>query len=111
MDFFRHLFYMFLLLLECVCVLGMDKNGQTPLKTEDKTASRNVAIIGAGSAGASTAYYLRKFSDLAGLPINITVFEREAYIGGRSTTVDVFDDPSLPIELGASIFVCRRGST
>jgi prenylcysteine oxidase/farnesylcysteine lyase len=39
------------------------------------------------------------------VPINITVFEREAYIGGRSTTVDVFDDPSLPIELGASIFV------
>jgi prenylcysteine oxidase/farnesylcysteine lyase len=62
-------------------------------------------LLGAGSAGASTAYYLRKFSDLAGVLINITVFEREAYIGGRSTTVDVFDDPSLPIELGASIFV------
>lgn len=42
---------------------------------------------------------------MAGVPVNITVFEREAYIGGRSTTVNVFDDPSLPIELGASIFV------
>ena len=42
---------------------------------------------------------------MAGVPINITVFEREAYVGGRSTTVNVFDDDSLPIELGASIFV------
>ncbi|GAM41260.1 hypothetical protein TCE0_042f14259 [Talaromyces pinophilus] len=105
MDFFRRLLYALVLLLECVCILSVDTNGQTPLKPEDGTASRNVAVIGAGSAGASTAYYLRRFSDLAGVPVNITVFEREAYIGGRSTTVNVFDDPSLPIELGASIFV------
>ncbi|KAE8549678.1 hypothetical protein EYB25_008202 [Talaromyces marneffei] len=105
MDFSRRLLYALFLLLEFVCILGVDTNGQIPLKPKDETVSRNIAIIGAGSAGASTAYYLRKFSDLAGVPINITVFEREAYIGGRSTTVDVFDDPSLPIELGASIFV------
>lgn len=33
------------------------------------------------------------------------MFERASYIGGRSTTVDVFDNPAYPIELGASIFV------
>jgi prenylcysteine oxidase/farnesylcysteine lyase len=33
------------------------------------------------------------------------VFERASYVGGRSTTVNVFDKPAYPIELGASIFV------
>jgi prenylcysteine oxidase/farnesylcysteine lyase len=37
--------------------------------------------------------------------VEITVYERESYVGGRSTTVNVFDDPTYPIELGASIFV------
>lgn len=37
--------------------------------------------------------------------MEITVFERASYIGGRSTTVNVFDNPSYPVELGASIFV------
>lgn len=37
--------------------------------------------------------------------MNITVFERSSYIGGRAATVDVFDDPAYPVELGASIFV------
>jgi len=33
------------------------------------------------------------------------VYERNGYIGGRSTTVNVYDDPNQPVELGASIFV------
>ncbi|KAL9003114.1 MAG: hypothetical protein Q9188_003996 [Gyalolechia gomerana] len=37
--------------------------------------------------------------------LNITVYERNSYIGGRSTTVNVYDDPNQPVELGASIFV------
>lgn len=37
--------------------------------------------------------------------MTITVFERNSYIGGRSTTVDAYDDPKYPVELGASIFV------
>ncbi|KAL8708802.1 MAG: hypothetical protein Q9220_006363 [cf. Caloplaca sp. 1 TL-2023] len=67
-------------------------------------ATRSVAIIGAGSAGASTAYYLNKFRDPC-QKINITVYERNDYVGGRSTTVNVHDDPNEPVELGASIFV------
>src|SRR2546426_113629 len=62
-------------------------------------------MLGAGAAGASTAYSLRKYAEESGTPLNITVFERAAYVGGRSTTVNVFDDPAYPIELGASIFV------
>ncbi|CEL07451.1 hypothetical protein ASPCAL10608 [Aspergillus calidoustus] len=66
---------------------------------------KRVAIIGAGAAGASTAYSLRKYAEEQGVQLNITVFERADYVGGRSTTVNVFDNPAYPIELGASIFV------
>ena len=33
--------------------------------------------------------------------MSITIFEKNGYIGGRSTTVNVFDDPRYPVELGA----------
>ncbi|OJJ51397.1 hypothetical protein ASPZODRAFT_138495 [Penicilliopsis zonata CBS 506.65] len=66
---------------------------------------KRVAIIGAGAGGSSSAYNLRKYADQSLLDVNITVFERASYVGGRSTTVNVFDDPAYPIELGASIFV------
>jgi len=35
----------------------------------------------------------------------VTIFEKESYVGGRSTTVHAYNDSSLPIELGASVFV------
>lgn len=57
---------------------------------------------GAGSAGTSTAYYLARYENANAA---ITLFEQNGYIGGRSTTVNAYDDPSHPVELGASIFV------
>ena len=65
---------------------------------------KSVAIIGAGSGGASAAYYLNRFKHPCSR-VNITVYERSSYVGGRSTTVDVYGDPTEPVELGASIFV------
>ena len=62
-------------------------------------------FIGAGAAGSSTAYYLQKFASESGLEINVTVFERSPHVGGRSTTVNAYHDPLIPVELGASIFV------
>ncbi|KAJ6115715.1 Prenylcysteine oxidase [Penicillium sp. IBT 18751x] len=76
---------------------------QQPLRTS--TTPKRVAVIGAGAGGSFAAYELRKLADNADIPVNITVFERATYIGGRSTTVNVFDHPAYPIELGASIFV------
>ncbi|KAK1068208.1 hypothetical protein LTR33_011192 [Friedmanniomyces endolithicus] len=73
--------------------------------SENAVAPLSVAIIGAGAGGASTAYHLSKFAAASGFAVNITVFERNDYIGGRSTTVDVYDDLTSPVELGASIFV------
>ena len=37
--------------------------------------------------------------------VNITVYERSDNVGGRSRTVNVYNDPRHPVELGASIFV------
>ena len=59
---------------------------------------------GAGSGGASAAYYINQFQSQCDR-INITVYERSSYVGGRSTTVNAYNDPTEPVELGASIFV------
>ncbi|CAN8105579.1 unnamed protein product [Discula destructiva] len=83
---------------------GADVASQAVL--EDAPSSvRQVAIIGAGAAGSSAAYHLSKFAALDGIAVNITIFEKTAHIGGRSLTVDVYDDILEPVELGASIFV------
>jgi prenylcysteine oxidase / farnesylcysteine lyase len=62
-------------------------------------------FAGAGAAGSSAGYHLKKFAKSAGVDVNITIFEKSAYVGGRSTTVNAYADPLEPIELGASIFV------
>ncbi|RDL31928.1 Uncharacterized protein BP5553_09330 [Venustampulla echinocandica] len=67
--------------------------------------NKSVAIIGAGAGGSSAAYYLQQFASQARVPVDITVFERSSYVGGRSTTVNAYGDPLEPVELGASIFV------
>ncbi|KAI1644016.1 prenylcysteine oxidase [Daldinia loculata] len=66
---------------------------------------KQVAIIGAGAAGSSAAYHLHKYAQQEGIDVNITIFEKTNHIGGRTLTVDVYDDPLSPVELGASIFV------
>ncbi|KAM0715785.1 hypothetical protein Q7P37_008299 [Cladosporium fusiforme] len=66
---------------------------------------RNIAIIGAGAAGSSSAYYLSQFAESSHLPINVTIFEKNSHIGGRSTTVHAYNNSNHPIELGASVFV------
>ncbi|RAH66937.1 putative prenylcysteine lyase [Aspergillus aculeatinus CBS 121060] len=93
--------YLFIL-----CVIpGSNAAKQQPLSSFGEIAPKKVAVIGAGAAGSSAAYSLRKYADAQHVPVNITVFERSSYVGGRSTTVNVFDHPAYPIELGASIFV------
>ncbi|KAE8214400.1 hypothetical protein CF327_g2215 [Tilletia walkeri] len=77
---------------------------------------KRVAIIGGGASGTSAAFFLSR----AQQDIEITLFEKESRLGGRSTTVAAFANASealnaqaaaelppeyAPIELGASIFV------
>ncbi|KAG5930278.1 hypothetical protein E4U42_002490 [Claviceps africana] len=66
---------------------------------------KNIAIIGAGAAGSSAAYHLHKYAEEEGLLLNVTLFEKTNHIGGRTLTVNPFNDPELRVELGASIFI------
>ncbi|KAH9075769.1 FAD/NAD-P-binding domain-containing protein [Lactarius deliciosus] len=65
-----------------------------------------IAIIGAGAGGSSAAFWISKAKERSGLDIEIDIYERNDYIGGRSTTVYPYNDTAYePVELGASIFV------
>lgn len=69
---------------------------------------KRVAILGAGSSGSSSAFFLsRAAQQMAGeAEVEIVVFEREGRVGGRSTTVRPYGgEGGREIELGASIFV------
>ncbi|CAO2656381.1 Nn.00g051840.m01.CDS01 [Neocucurbitaria sp. VM-36] len=72
---------------------------------DEAHSAKRIAIIGAGAGGSSAAYHLAQYAAEVSIPANITVFERNSYIGGRTTTVNVWNDPDTPVELGGSIFV------
>ncbi|CUA74616.1 hypothetical protein RSOLAG22IIIB_05623 [Rhizoctonia solani] len=74
---------------------------------EVAATSLKVAIVGAGAGGSSASYWLSlaKQRAAAGTNIDITVYEQNNRVGGRSTTVYPYNDTTYaPIELGASIF-------
>lgn len=75
--------------------------------------TRKIAIIGAGPSGTSAAYFLKHAQDritsgnfsYQGDKLDITIYERNTKVGGRTGIVYPYDDSSRdPIELGASIF-------
>ncbi|KAF8710277.1 FAD NAD-P-binding protein, partial [Rhizoctonia solani] len=116
-----------------VCVYGAQASsqhnlhsGQHPLTGQQKfgTDEFKVAIIGAGAAGSSAAFWLSRAKSRLGENITITIYEKSDYIGGRawplfilhsnkltysipgSTTVRPYDDETIPtVELGGSIYV------
>ncbi|KAG5339896.1 hypothetical protein C0989_003043 [Termitomyces sp. Mn162] len=68
-----------------------------------------VAVIGAGAGGSSAAFWISKAKERFNVSIEVDVFEKASYIGGRSITVYPYDNSSLPpLELGASIFVAAN---
>jgi len=76
------------------------------MSDDSPTATTRVAIIGSGAAGSSAAFWVGKAKERFGLDVEIDVYDRESYIGGRSTVVYPYGNESLKeIELGASIFV------
>jgi len=82
---------------------------QNPLSTVFLPAAappNKIAIIGAGAGGSSAAFWIAKAKERYGLDVEVDVFERNGYIGGRSTVVYPYNNTELePVELGASIFV------
>ncbi|OCH92435.1 FAD/NAD(P)-binding domain-containing protein [Obba rivulosa] len=85
---------------------------QTPIVLPDSSISapqsipNRIAIVGAGAGGSSAAFWIAKAKERFGLDVEVDVFEKNDYIGGRSTVVYPYGNISLePVELGASIFV------
>ena len=61
-----------------------------------------IAIIGSGISGLGTAYLLNKDHD-------ITVYEKNDYIGGHSRTVDInVDGKFIPVDTGFIVFNYRN---
>lgn len=57
-----------------------------------------IAIIGAGISGLGAAYLLSKDHD-------VTLYERNAYIGGHSRTIDIKPDgKNIPVDTGFIVF-------
>lgn len=68
-------------------------------------SSLNIAIIGAGLAGLTAAYELRRLNDARGAEATISVFEADGRIGGKLHTVGFSDGP---VDMGAEAFLARR---
>ncbi|KIV96734.1 hypothetical protein PV10_00560 [Exophiala mesophila] len=102
------LIYATLHLLAFTSLVLADTPTQQPLHEYPSSQSpKRVAIIGAGAGGTSLSYHLRKYasSQPEQIPLDITIFDRNPYIGGRATIVNAFSLSEYPVELGASIFV------
>jgi prenylcysteine oxidase/farnesylcysteine lyase len=68
---------------------------------------RRIAIIGAGAAGSSAAFFLHKqLLTLAHRDkIEITIYEKEPRVGGRAAIIHPYNDSKYdPVEIGASIY-------
>jgi len=50
---------------------------------EQAQAPPRIAIIGAGAGGSSAAFWISKARERYGLEVEIDVYERSDYIGGR----------------------------
>lgn len=93
-------------------------NSQRPLLVLDdvhqdgNNTRPRIAVIGAGAGGSSFSYYAQRYTSHA---YDITIFEQNNYVGGRSVTVgrhstafdeDVSDEVlESEVELGGSIFI------
>ncbi|KAJ1548183.1 hypothetical protein HK096_002390 [Nowakowskiella sp. JEL0078] len=94
-------FSQLIMIVGCIYA-SLIQNQQTFKNNEFSTESPriSVAVIGAGSAGASTVYYLNSYSKL----FDVTVFEASDRIGGRAHAIKVpVNNSFVTIEMGASI--------
>ena len=66
-------------------------NDQVPLAVPGSTGSAShaqgpprVAIVGAGAAGSSAAFFLSKATERFGLNVEVDVYEQNDYVGGSA---------------------------
>lgn len=65
---------------------------QTPLTAPqlpdtDTTVPNRIAIIGAGAGGSSAAFWIAKAKERHGLDVEVDVYDKNAYVGGRECCV------------------------
>lgn len=75
-----------------------NNNDQAPLidinaLLPSSTPPNRVAIVGAGAAGSSAAFWIAKAKERFGLDIEVDVYEKNDYIGGRMFYLA--DDPHM----------------
>lgn len=64
------------------------KSSQTTLAEEQVVnATPRIAIIGAGAAGSSAAFWISKAKQRSEIDVEVDVYERASYIGGRECCV------------------------
>lgn len=89
------------------CLLDFVAPAETPNpQAKDPSDDFHIAIIGAGVAGASAAYHLRRLSASAteqSRGVKITVYETSAVVGGKVKTISPPDSHAV-LEAGASYF-------
>ena len=79
--------------------------GATVNTVSSDVVPHGIAIIGAGAGGSSAAFWAAKARARAGVSVEIDVYDKAEYVGGRSTVVFPYNRTFEPVELGASIFV------
>ncbi len=67
--------------------------------------SRHVVIVGGGIAGLATAYYLQKIAAADAVPLQITLVERDARLGGKIVTA--LED-GFVVEGGPDSFITQK---
>lgn len=60
---------------------------QAILPDDSPSASPRVAIIGAGAGGTSAAFWISKAKERFGLDVEVDVYDRANYIGGREFAI------------------------
>jgi predicted NAD/FAD-binding protein len=79
-------------------------SAQDPHTTAGNGMPRKVAVVGAGIAGLSAAWLLSTSS--SGTPANVTLFEKNDYLGGHTNTVDI-DVAGKSFAVDTGFLVCN----
>ncbi|QZT35525.1 protoporphyrinogen oxidase [Caldalkalibacillus thermarum TA2.A1] len=66
---------------------------------------KKAVIIGGGISGLSAAYYLQQKAEEAGLPVDITLLEKDRRLGGK---IDTLHQDDFIIERGPDSFLARK---
>lgn len=84
-------------------LLGFTSADQIPV--DYSQPKQRIAIIGAGAGGSAAAYYLQKYTDHG---YDITVFDKDSRVGGRTTTTGIYGNDSRVFEVGGSVYVAAN---